>query len=75
MNNKKTLGTIFDTINYDSPSQLNNLIDDMDDAQINFLTIKALESAFNRGVFTLVESEIISKIIRRTSYIPSDDIK
>lgn len=75
MDNKKTLGNIFDTIKFDSSQQLNSLIDTMDDAQINFLTIKALESAFNRGAFTLVESEIVSKIIRKTSYISSDDVK
>ena len=75
MDNKKTPGNIFDTIKFDSSQQLNSLIDTMDDAQINFLTIKALESAFNRGAFTLVESEIVSKIIRKTSYISSDDIK
>lgn len=68
MNNKKTLGNIFDTIKFDSSQQLNSLIDTMDDAQINFLTIKALESAFNRGAFTLVESEIVSKIIRNIGY-------
>ena len=68
MDNKKTLGSIFDTIKFDSSQQLNSLIDTMDEAQINFLTIKALESAFNRGAFTLVECEIVSKIIRKIDY-------
>ena len=68
MDNKKALGTIFDTITFNSSSQLDNLIDDMDEAQIKFLTTKALESAFNRGAYTLTECEIISKIIRKTSY-------
>lgn len=68
MDNKKTIGNIFDTIRFDSSQQLNSLIDTMDDAQINFLTIKALESAFNRGAFSLVESEIVSKIIRNIGY-------
>ena len=68
MDNKRTLGNIFDTIKFDSSQQLNSLIDTMDDVQINFLTIKALESAFNRGAFTLVESEIVSKIIRKIGY-------
>jgi len=68
MDNKKTLGNIFDTIKFDSSQQLDSLIDTMDEVQINFLTIKALESAFNRGAFTLVESEIVSKIIRKIGY-------
>ena len=68
MNNKKPLGTIFGTITYDSQLQLDNLIDAMNDEQIKFLTSKALEASFDRGTFTLIESEIISKIIRKTSY-------
>lgn len=75
MDNKKTLGTIFDTITYDSLTQLDNLIDTMDDAQIKFLTTKALESSFNRGIFSLIECEIISKIIRKTSYTVIDNSK
>jgi hypothetical protein len=68
MDNKKTLGTIFDTITFNSSSQLDSLIDDMDDVQIKFLITKALEASFNRGAYTLIECEIISKIIRKTSY-------
>ncbi len=76
MDNKKSLGTIFDTITFNSSSQLDNLIDNMDDAQIKFLTTKALESAFNGGAYTLIECEIISKIIRKTSYdVIIDSIK
>lgn len=75
MDNKKTLGTIFDTITYDSLTQLDNLIDTMDDVQIKFLTTKALESSFNRGTFSLIECEIISKIIRKTSYTVIDNSK
>jgi hypothetical protein len=73
MNNKKTLGTIFDTITFDSSTQLDNLIDTMDDAQIKFLTTKALEASFNRGSYSLIECEIISKIIRKTSYTIIDN--
>ena len=44
MDNKKTLGTIFDTITFSSSSQLDSLIDDMDDVQIKFLITKASSS-------------------------------
>ena len=73
MNNKKPLGTIFDTITYESSKQLDNMIDDMDELQIKFLITKALESSFNRGAFNLVESEIVSKIIRKTSFTIQED--
>jgi hypothetical protein len=68
MNNKNVKGTIFDTIEWVSQKQLNTLIDDMDDEQVRFLTIKALECGFSRASFSLVESEIVSKLIRKISY-------
>jgi len=68
MNNNIKKGTIFETIEWSTSKQLNSLIDDMSDEQVRFLTIKALESSFARGSFTLIESEIVSKLIRRISY-------
>lgn len=59
---------LFDTISWESSTQLNKLIDNMDDEQVRFLIIKALESSFTRGAFTLIESEIVSKLIRKISY-------
>ena len=54
--------------NWENKKQLDDLIDNMSEEQINFLTIKALESSFSRGTFTLLESEIVSKILRKISY-------
>jgi len=68
MNNKKNINMLFDSISWDSSSQLNKLIDNMDDEQVRFLIIKALESSFTRGAFSLIESEIVSKLIRKISY-------
>jgi hypothetical protein len=68
MNNKKNINMLFDTISWESSTQLNKLIDNMDDEQVRFLIIKALESSFTRGAFTLIESEIVSKLIRKISY-------
>lgn len=59
---------LFDSISWESSSQLNKLIDTMDDEQVRFLIIKALESSFARGAFSLIESEIVSKLIRKISY-------
>lgn len=73
MDNKKTKGTIFDTISWESTKQLNNLIDNMDDEQVRFLIIKALECSFSRGSYTLLESEIVSKLIRKVSYQSEPD--
>jgi len=68
MSNKKNINMLFDTISWESSTQLNKLIDNMDDEQVRFLIIKALESSFTRGAFTLIESEIVSKLIRKISY-------
>ena len=62
------MGTLFDTISWENKKQLDNLIDNMSEEQMNFLIIKALESSFTRGTFNLVESEVVSKILRKISY-------
>ena len=65
---KITEKRIFDVISWETNKQINDLIDNMDDEQVRFFTIRALESSFTRGTFTLLESEIVSKLIRRISY-------
>ena len=65
MDSNKFLGTIFDDLNYDDPTTVDKLIDEMDGPQLNYLTILALKSAFNRNSYSLLESEIVSKIIRK----------
>jgi len=62
--NIEIMGEIFNSISYTSSEDLNNLIDNMNDEQIRYFTTLALTSAFQRGSFSLVESEIVSKIIR-----------
>jgi hypothetical protein len=64
--NKEIMGEIFNSISYTSSDDLNNLIDNMTDEQISYFTTLALTSAFQRGSFSLVESEIVSKIIRKS---------
>lgn len=62
--NTEIMGEIFNSISYTSSEDLNNLIDNMTDQQIRYFTTLALTSAFQRGSFSLVESEIVSKILR-----------
>lgn len=64
--NKEIIGEIFNTISYTSSEDLNNLIDNMTDEQLGYFTSLALTSAFHRGSFSLTESEIVSKIIRKS---------
>jgi hypothetical protein len=58
------LGEIFNSITYTSSEDLNNLIDHMTQEQLKLFTNLALTSAFQRGSFTIVETEIVSKILR-----------
>ena len=44
--------------------QFDSLIDNMNNTQSKFMIIKALEYSFEKGVFSLKESEIVSKCIR-----------
>jgi hypothetical protein len=73
MDNKEIKQTIFETISWTNAQQINDLIDNMDSEQVRFLTIKALESSFSRGAFNLLESEIVSKLIRKISYQEKTD--
>lgn len=66
-NNEKKdefLGEIFNSLTYNSNEDLNQLIDNITPEQIKFFTNLALTAAFQRGSFTIVETEIVSKIIR-----------
>lgn len=63
--NEQILGELFGSIIYHSNQELNQLIDNMTEEQISYFVSLALTSAFQRGAFTMVESEIVSKILRR----------
>ena len=62
--NEQILGEIFGSVLYRSNEELNQLIDNMNNEQIRYFTTLALTSAFQRGSFSLVESEIVSKVLR-----------
>lgn len=62
--NKTPIGRLFGCIDYFDLEQLNSLIDNMTDAQSKFMIIKSLQYSFEKGVFSLEESEIVSKCIR-----------
>jgi hypothetical protein len=58
------LGEIFNSITYKSSEDLNALLDNITQEQLKLFTNLALTSAFQRGSFTIVETEIVSKILR-----------
>jgi hypothetical protein len=58
------IGNLFETINYSSKEQLNLFIDNMNQDQAWYCLTQAILSCHNRGVFTLEESEAVSKSLR-----------
>ena len=65
-NNVKTspMGTLYNSINYTSTDDLDRFIDNLSDSQALFCLIEASKMAHNRNIFTIEESELLSKSIR-----------
>jgi len=55
---------LFDSIKYQSPEDVEKFIESLDTPQSFYVLTKALEMAYSRGVYSLQESEILSKSIR-----------
>jgi hypothetical protein len=64
MEQKQPIGLLFDSIAYYTPNDVNILCDDMNLEQSYFMIIKALEYSHNSNIFTLQESELVSKSLR-----------
>lgn len=66
-NNQETpIGDLFNSIHYYSNEQLNELIDNLSEEQ-SFVMMKfACEKALYAGIFSLPETEILLKSLRKT---------
>jgi hypothetical protein len=58
-------GTIFDSITYYKSSDLDNFMLNLTSEQALYCLLQACQSAYKRNVFTIVESELLSKSIRK----------
>ena len=65
-NNQKNqvIGNLFDTIHYTSQEQLNTFLDTMNEDQAIYCIKQALNYCHLSGMFSMTESEAISKSIR-----------
>jgi Zn-dependent oligopeptidase len=72
--NQKPVGSLFDTINYYSVENLEEFISTLNQDQALYCIIEAVQSAYRRNAFTMAESEVVSKSIRKLS-IPKINIK
>ena len=55
---------LFDRIQIQNSEDFDNLIDTLTYEQADYIIKIALEKAFNSGIFSLTESEILSKYLR-----------
>jgi hypothetical protein len=58
------IGSLFDSIDYTSKEQINTFIDNMTEEQALYCIEQSIYSCHNRGAFSLMESEVISKSLR-----------
>ena len=63
--NKEIIGELFDTIQFTSEDEINTLFDNLAPEQVKYLTTLALASTHRRGCLNLLESEMVSRLIRK----------
>jgi hypothetical protein len=64
---------IFGTLKFDNDEEFEKLISSITHEQAIFFIKEGIKYAYTQGVFTLNESEIISKSIRKL-YLPKNDV-
>ena len=60
-------GTIFDTITYYKSSDIDNFILNLTKEQALYCLLQACQSAYKRNAYSILESEVLSKSIRKLS--------
>lgn len=64
MEELKSIGKLFDSINYDSQEHLEMFLENLDENQSFYVINEALGMAYKVGVYNLQEAEFISKATR-----------
>jgi hypothetical protein len=57
-------GVLFGNIKYSSDEQIESIINNMEYQQAIFFLTKAIEFSYGHNIYSLVESEILSKSLR-----------
>ena len=70
---KKPIGQLFGTINYTSQKDIDMFIEKMTAEQSFYILNLALKYSHAQGIFSLEESEIISKSLRLFSTTPENN--
>lgn len=71
---EQLFGKLFNSIPLYTEEHLGVILDTMDKDQASYLLIQAVSHAYHSGVFTIGESEVISKAIRTISKKEEDKV-
>jgi hypothetical protein len=61
---KQPIFNLFEEIAIYKPEDVDNLIDNLSEEQAKFMLIRAVQMAYRNGLYSLAESELISKSLR-----------
>lgn len=61
---ENTFAKLFDTINIHTPEQFEVMLLSLDKPNAQYLLLEAVTHAYRNGAYTLIEAEVISKLIR-----------
>jgi hypothetical protein len=61
---KQPIFNLFEEIAIHKPEDVDNLIDNLSEEQAKFMLIRAVQMAYRNGIYSLAESELISKSLR-----------
>ena len=61
---KQPIAFLFEDVAIYKPEDIENLIDNLTEEQSKFMIIRAIQMAYKNGLYSLTESEIVSKSLR-----------
>ena len=61
---KQPIAFLFEDVAVYKPEDINNLVDNLSEEQAKFMLIRAVQMAYKHGLYSLTESEIVSKSLR-----------
>jgi hypothetical protein len=61
---KQPIAFLFEDVAIYKPEDIDNLIDNLTEEQAKFMLIRAVQMAYKNGLYSLTESEVISKSLR-----------
>lgn len=61
---KQPIALLFEDVAIYKPEDIDNLIDNLTEEQAKFMLIRAIQMAYKNGLYSLTESEIVSKSLR-----------